>query len=239
MAHDTGMREKHVVVAFWLYGMFTRSFSQRSYELQPSHVSQAGLATDCKFVWEHALIKYNITWQYKDLQAAPVYLSTLTLFHLSALFAFSEILESVVRSGDWKASSFIQYNLHDEGNGLSVGLLPSLNIIIKVRKDNRSYSGLMSSGTPPMNRSVSRFSPSVPRGLSPSMCGSLSTLSMALRRLRVTTSWCQRPWLICTLLTTVPVPEPVLNLRMWVARSVSFSRQHQMLFFTQYTGNPF
>lgn len=78
--------------------------------------------------------------------------------------------------------------------------------------DKCSYSAFMSSVTPPMNRLVSRLRPSVPRGLSPSMCGSLSTLSMALRRLRVTTSWCQRPWLICTLLTKVPVPEPVLNL---------------------------
>lgn len=76
-----------------------------------------------------------------------------------------------------------------------------------------SYSCLMSSGTPPMNRLVSRLRPSVPRGLSPSICGSSSTLSTAFLRLRVTTSWCQRPWLIWTLLTTVPVPEPVLNLR--------------------------
>lgn len=82
-----------------------------------------------------------------------------------------------------------------------------------VTADERSYSAFISSGTPPTNRWVSRLRPSVPRGLSPSMCGSLSTLSMALRRLRVTTSWCQRPWSICTLLTTVPVPEPVLNLR--------------------------
>lgn len=71
----------------------------------------------------------------------------------------------------------------------------------------------MSSRTPPMNRFVSRLRPSVPRGLSPSMWGSLSTLSIALRRLRVTTSWCQRPWVISTLLISVPVPEPVLNLR--------------------------
>lgn len=75
-----------------------------------------------------------------------------------------------------------------------------------------SYSGFISRVTPPMNRLVSRLSPSVPRGLSPSTCGSLSTLSMALRRLRFTTRWCQRPCSTCTLLTTVPVPEPVLNL---------------------------
>lgn len=91
--------------------------------------------------------------------------------------------------------------------------------------DKWSYSAFMSSVTPPMNRLVSRLRPSVPRGLSPSMCGSLSTLSMALRRLRVTTSWCQRPWLICTLLTKVPVPEPVLNLTRGDAQSMLDSRR--------------
>ncbi|TNN32535.1 hypothetical protein EYF80_057302 [Liparis tanakae] len=69
----------------------------------------------------------------------------------------------------------------------------------------------MSSDTPPMKRSVSRLRPSVPRGLSPSMCGSLSTLSMALRRLRVTTSWCQRPAVTGTLLTSVPSRRPLIS----------------------------
>ncbi len=107
-------------------------------------------------------------------------------------------------------------------------LLPALNAIITMcdcTVDRGSYSCFISSVTPPMNRLVSRLRPSVPRGLSPSMCGSLSTLSTALRRLRVTISWCQRPWLICTLLTTVPVPEPVLNLRRGDTKHVNFIQQ--------------
>lgn len=90
-----------------------------------------------------------------------------------------------------------------------------------------SYSAFISSVTPPIKRWVSRFRPSVPRGLWPSMCGSLSTLSMALRRLRVTTSWCQRPCSSWTWLTTVPVPEPVLNLRGRGTKSLAWHTSYQ------------
>lgn len=55
-------------------------------------------------------------------------------------------------------------------------------------KDKKSYSCFSSSVTPPINSWVSRLRPSVPGGLSPWTCGSLSTLSTATRRLRVTTS---------------------------------------------------
>lgn len=86
------------------------------------------------------------------------------------------------------------------------------NSLIALNTNKRSYTSFISGGTPPIKRFVSRLRPSVPRGLSPSTCGSLSTLSTALRLLRVTTSWCQRPWSTRTLLTSIPVPDPVLNL---------------------------
>lgn len=89
------------------------------------------------------------------------------------------------------------------------------------RPSSRTHAAIWSSGAPPMNRSVSRLSPSVPAGLSPLTWGSPSTDKRPLRRLRFTTNWCHLPGSTRTLLAMVTVPEPVLNLEQKRGRPVS------------------